>query len=103
MELLDIEFGFFPATAPNHRFSPDVDLHHVAFGPIPAPTKDLPEDHRDIAHEIDGVVVDDDKPRKIRAAGQGRFRLLKKSGRSHRSGGKRGSHGKGVGTSNSSE
>lgn len=65
MELLDVEFGTFPHPAPKNRPAELMHLEHMLLRFFARQTKDLLENHRDIAHQVNRIVVHDDLPGEI--------------------------------------
>lgn len=62
VELLGVEFGFFLISGPEDRAPFGVHLPHVLFGFLFGELEDDFKDVGDIAHEVDGVVMDHDMP-----------------------------------------
>ena len=61
---MDVVLGLFAATRPDERPTFVVDFEHVMLGAFAWVAEHALENHRDVAHEIDGIVVDDDVPRR---------------------------------------
>ena len=62
MELMDVMLGVFAGTGPDEGPSFFVDLEHMAFGFRVRVAEHAHEHHRHVAHEVDGIIVDDDVP-----------------------------------------
>ena len=63
MELVNVMFGEFASAGPDEGASIVVDFEHMLFGFWPRVPEHPHEHHRHVAHEVDGVIVDDDVPR----------------------------------------
>ncbi len=62
VEQVDEVFGFFAVASPEDGTPASVDFHHVFFRLFFGVSEHAAEGHGDIAHQVDGVVVDDDIP-----------------------------------------
>ena len=65
MKLLDVEFGALAHPAPQNRASLLVHFEHVFFRLLARETENALEHHRDVRHQIDGVVMHDNLPWEI--------------------------------------
>ena len=65
VELVDVMLGLFAAAGPDEGPAFAVDFEHVAFGAFARVAEDAHEHHRDVAHEVDGIVENDDIPRRF--------------------------------------
>ena len=64
VELLDVVFGGLARAGPDDGASDLMDFEHVFAGFFAAESEDALENHGDVGHEVDGIVVDDDVPRR---------------------------------------
>lgn len=62
LQLLEVEFSFFAAACPDDRVALGVDFHHQGFCLGVVIAEDFHQHPSDIAHQVDGVIVDDDIP-----------------------------------------
>lgn len=70
MELLDVEFRAFPHPAPKNRAPLLMHFEHVFLCLLARETENSLEDHRDVRHQIDRIVMHDDLPGKIKRLGR---------------------------------
>jgi len=81
VELLDVEFGGFAWSGPDDRASLVMNLQHVLVGALAGVAEDAHEDENDVAHEVDGVIVDDNIPNRIVVDFLGGFLFWERGGR----------------------
>ena len=75
MELLDVELRAFPHSAPQNRASLLMHFEHVFLRLLAREAENFLEDHRDVRHQIDRIVMHDDLPGKIKCLGRASFLL----------------------------
>jgi len=69
VELLNVKLRAFPHPAPEDRPALLMNLEHVLFRLLSRESKNFLEDHRDVTHQVDRVIVHDDLPGKIELLG----------------------------------
>lgn len=69
MQLLDVEFSAFPHAAPQNGAALLMNFQHVFFGLLARKAENPLKNHGDVRHQIDGIVMHDDLPRKIEFLG----------------------------------
>jgi len=65
MELLGIQLGPLPHSAPKDGTPQLMDLQHVQLRLFFCKSEDFLENHRHVTHQIDRVIVDNDLPGEI--------------------------------------
>jgi len=65
VKLVDVVFGLFAATRLDEGAAFLVDFEHVQLGLLAGVTEDALEYHGDVTHEVDGVIEDNDVPRRV--------------------------------------
>ena len=70
MELLNVKLRAFPHSAPKDRSALLMNLEHVLFRLLPRKSKNFLEDHRNVTHQVNRVIVHYDLPGKIELLGR---------------------------------
>ena len=83
MELLDVVLRLLAPATPDNGTAVAMNFHHVLFRALAVPAKDPAEDHRDVAHQVHRIIVNDDQPREIKRLGEACLRRIEQSGLAH--------------------
>ncbi|MDB6148070.1 MAG: hypothetical protein JWO45_1734 [Spartobacteria bacterium] len=65
MQLLHIQFGPLPHSAPQNGATVMMHFEHMLFRFLSRVTENALKNHGDVGHQIDRIIVDDDLPRQI--------------------------------------